>query len=103
MLWRIYKTEFHSAHHIKDHPTCGRPHGHTYKLTVRVAADEWLDFHDLKQKVDSVVTEFDHRDLGDMTCENLAKKILYQLRKVFPTMGIKIRLFETSEFGVESD
>ena len=103
MLWRVYKTEFHSAHYIKDHPTCGKTHGHSYKLTVKVATDKLLDFHDLKQKVDGVTAEFDHKDLGDMTCEDLAKKVLYQLRRVFPTMGVKIQLFETSEFGVESD
>ena len=103
MLWRIYRTEFHCAHFISGHPTCGSLHGHTYKLVVKVATKEWLDFHDLKQKADSVVIEFDHRDLGDMTCEDLAKQILYQLRTVFPTMGVKIQLFETSEFGVESD
>lgn len=103
MLWRIYETEFHAAHYIKGHPQCGKTHGHSYKLTVKVAYPEWLDFHDLKTKVEKVVANFDHRDLGDMTCENLAKTMIFQLRKKFPQAGVKISLFETSEFGVETD
>lgn len=64
---RIYRTEFHAAHVIVEHPKCGRLHGHTYGVEVSVDFSEsvWFDFADLKEIVDKVIdTICDHRPLG---------------------------------------
>ncbi|RLE67023.1 MAG: hypothetical protein DRJ38_00185 [Thermoprotei archaeon] len=99
---RIYKTYFHAAHRIEGHPKCGRTHGHTYHLEVVIDIDGWIDFHDVKMLTWEVVKWYDHEDLGNMTCEQLALCILRKLWTVFPKANeITVRLFETPEFGVE--
>lgn len=99
---RIYKTTFHAAHHIKDHPTCGKTHGHSYRLIVKIPGNEeiFVDFHTIKKTVDRVVETYDHTDLGHMTCEKLAREILEQLNFHLGG-GIEIELYETDHFGVE--
>jgi len=99
---RLYRREFAAAHIIAGHPRCGRMHGHNYVLTANVygQSDEWLDFEDIKRKVDQFIDEkYDHHDLGDMTCERLARKLQDQLSKFFRTT-VKIELWETGKFGV---
>jgi len=102
-MLRMYKAYFHAAHHIKNHPKCGKTHGHTYYVEVSVEIDGWIDFHDIKVRTDLVLQRYDHRDLGHMTCEHLAERILNDLRNdAFPrAKWIRVRLFETPEFGVE--
>ena len=100
-LWRIYKTGFEAAHHIKGHPKCGRTHGHSYKLNVFVRgfAEEWVDFKDIKKTVDSFInTIYDHRDLGNMTAEAIALDIVRYFQK-FKWEGY-IELYETAKFGI---
>ena len=101
---RIYKREFASAHIIAEHPKCGRLHGHNYTLLVRVygRSGEWLDFEEIKREVDGLVDgEYDHQDLGDMTCERLARQIQERLINRFRN-HVKIELWETGKFGVET-
>ena len=101
---RLYKREFAAAHIIAGHPKCGRQHGHNYTLVAKVYgnSDEWLDFEDIKRKVDGVVDErYDHRDMGNMTCETLARQLQEQLSKFFKA-PVKIELWETGKFGVET-
>jgi len=101
---RLYKREFASAHIIEGHPKCGRQHGHNYTLIAKVygRSDEWLDFEEIKRKVDGFVDErYDHRDIGNMTCELLARQLQEQLSNLFQTR-VKIELWETGKFGVET-
>jgi len=100
---RIVKVEFHAAHHITGHPKCGKTHGHTYNLEVVVDCDGWVDFHDIRYRVALVLQGYDHTDMGDMTCEKLASQLYKRLKEdAFPlAKEIKLRLFETREFGVE--
>jgi 6-pyruvoyltetrahydropterin/6-carboxytetrahydropterin synthase len=65
-------THFAGAHHLREYPgNCEKPHGHNWKVQVTVRAfklDELgmgIDFKVLKQKVNSVVDELDHRDLNE--------------------------------------
>ena len=79
-------------------------HGHNYMLLVKVygRSSEWLDFEEIKRKVDQLVDEkYDHRDLGNMTCEILARHIQEQLSNSFSSR-VKIELWETGKFGVET-
>jgi len=99
---RLYKREFAAAHIIAGHPRCGRMHGHNYVLLAKVygQSNEWLDFEDIKRKVDQFIDErYDHHDLGNMTCERLAKELQDHLSNFFKTR-VKIELWETGKFGV---
>jgi 6-pyruvoyltetrahydropterin/6-carboxytetrahydropterin synthase len=101
---RLYKREFAAAHVIQGHPKCGRMHGHNYQLLAKVygSSEEWLDFEDIKRKVDQFVDEqYDHKDMGNMTCERLARQLQEQLRNFFKA-PVKIELWETGKFGVET-
>jgi 6-pyruvoyltetrahydropterin/6-carboxytetrahydropterin synthase len=101
---RLYKREFAAAHIIAGHPKCGRMHGHNYQLLVKVYghSSEWLDFEDIKRKVDQVIDEkYDHRDIGNMTCEKLAGQLQEQL-SISLKSRVKIELWETGKFGVET-
>jgi len=101
---RLYRREFASAHIIAGHPRCGRLHGHNYQLLAKVygKSEEWLDFEDIKKKVDQFIDEkYDHHDIGNMSCERLARQLQEQLRIFFKTT-VKIELWETGKFGVET-
>jgi 6-pyruvoyltetrahydropterin/6-carboxytetrahydropterin synthase len=101
---RLYKREFAAAHIIAGHPKCGRTHGHNYMLLAKVYGDssKWLDFEEIKWIVDQLIDDrYDHRDIGDMTCEKLARQIQEQLSNSFKTR-VKIELWETGKFGVET-
>ncbi len=77
-------------------------HGHNYVLIANVygQSHEWLDFEDIKRKVDQFIDEkYDHQDLGNMTCERLAKELQDRLSNFFKTT-VKIELWETGKFGV---
>jgi 6-pyruvoyltetrahydropterin/6-carboxytetrahydropterin synthase len=101
---RLYRREFASAHIIDGHPRCGRLHGHNYQLLAKVygKSDEWLDFEDIKKRVDQFIDEnYDHHDIGNMSCERLARQLQEQLTNFFKTT-VKIELWETGKFGVET-
>jgi 6-pyruvoyltetrahydropterin/6-carboxytetrahydropterin synthase len=101
---RMYKREFAAAHIIAGHPKCGRMHGHNYQLLVRVYGEssEWLDFEEIKQGVDEIIDEkYDHRDIGNMTCEQLAKQIRTHLTSHFKSR-VEVELWETGKFGVQT-
>ena len=100
---RIYRREFSAAHFIEGHPHCGRNHGHNYVLIARIygKSDEWLDFEEIKPQVDRIVDEkYDHQDLGDKSCEELASELQEQLSNLFKNT-VKIELWETGKFGVQ--
>ena len=101
---RLYKREFAAAHIIAGHPRCGRMHGHNYQLLAKVygQSSEWLDFEDIKKQVDKFIDEkYDHHDIGNMTCERLARELQEQLI-IFFKSHVKIELWETGKFGVET-
>jgi 6-pyruvoyltetrahydropterin/6-carboxytetrahydropterin synthase len=98
----MYKREFAAAHIIMGHPKCGRMHGHNYTLLTRVygRSGEWLDFEEIKKTVDAFVDEkYDHQDIGNMTCERLARQIREELSNRFKTR-VEVELWETGKFGV---
>jgi len=101
---RMYKREFAAAHIISGHPKCGRMHGHNYLLIARVygKSSEWLDFEEIKKAVDGLIDEkYDHRDIGNMTCERLAREIQDHLTKSFKSR-VEVELWETGKFGVQT-
>lgn len=89
-------THFCGAHHLRNYPgDCEKPHGHNWKVEVRVRAtklDELgmgLDFKQLKQRVKKIIEELDHRDLNEHpafmaqnpSSENIAMYIFSSLKK----------------------
>lgn len=69
----IKEFEFDAAHHLtKYHGKCERPHGHTYKLVVKLEGtpdedDMVYDFVKLKRLVkDEILSHLDHHDLNDL-------------------------------------
>ena len=101
---RMYRREFAAAHIIAGHPKCGRMHGHNYQLITKVygKSSEWLDFEDVKKTVDGLIdTKYDHRDIGNMTCERLAKQIQDHLTESFKSR-VEVELWETGKFGVQT-
>ncbi len=61
------KLRFSACHFIPDHPKCGRLHGHTYAVSVRVigeqSGDFIMDFEALKEYVSEICNPLDHRVL----------------------------------------
>ncbi|MDP4511755.1 6-pyruvoyl trahydropterin synthase family protein [Nonomuraea turcica] len=62
----------HRLHRLPDGHKCARPHGHSYQVTVELAADELTgpgfvtDFGDLSPFGTYLDEHFDHRDLNDV-------------------------------------
>lgn len=66
------KTHFSGGHHLRDYPgNCENPHGHNWNVKVTVRAIKLdplgmgIDFKVLKQHVNRVVDDLDHRDLNE--------------------------------------
>ena len=87
MTYRISKTfQFSAAHHLPALPEghkCRRVHGHNYRVTLTLAADELdgagmvRDYGDLDQVRNWIAGQLDHRDLNAIddqpTAERLAR------------------------------
>ncbi len=99
-------SHFDSAHRLLGYQgACERPHGHTWRVQVSVAAEEVdeiglaLDFHELESIIDAVLSRLDHTMLNDLpefqnqnpTAENLARLIYHRVREKLPE---KCRLLE---------
>ncbi|WP_019632245.1 6-pyruvoyl trahydropterin synthase family protein [Actinomadura atramentaria] len=89
-MFRIAKTfAFEAAHRLGGLPPghkCGRPHGHSYAVEVRLAGHGLakpgfvVDFAALDAFRDHLRTAFDHRDLNEVldvepTSEHLARHL----------------------------
>jgi 6-pyruvoyltetrahydropterin/6-carboxytetrahydropterin synthase len=61
------KLRFSACHLIPDHPKCGRLHGHTYAVSVRIEGNQAgqfiIDFEDIKRIVMEICDRLDHRIL----------------------------------------
>jgi len=61
------KLRFSACHFIPNHPKCGRLHGHTYAISVKIVGaqvdDFVIDFEDLKKYVGEICETLDHKTL----------------------------------------
>jgi 6-pyruvoyltetrahydropterin/6-carboxytetrahydropterin synthase len=79
------------AHFLPDHPKCGTPHGHTYRVELVVEGDlrdgMVMDFADLKQALHRVLARYDHRSWNDFlaypSVENICELLHRDLREHF--------------------
>jgi 6-pyruvoyltetrahydropterin/6-carboxytetrahydropterin synthase len=58
---------FSACHFIPNHPKCGRLHGHTYAMSVKIVGaqmnDFVMDFEDLKERAREICEVLDHKTL----------------------------------------
>jgi len=66
------KTHFSAGHHLRNYPgNCEHPHGHNWSVKVTVRANKLdelgmgLDFRTLKNSVNKVMDDLDHRNLNE--------------------------------------
>ena len=80
---------FDAAHFLPGHPTCGKIHGHTWRVDVELQGPLGLegmvfDFARLKEVMDQILKDYDHSNLNDSlarpTCEIIAMLIGTSLR-----------------------
>jgi len=95
---------FEAAHYIPGHPKCGEIHGHSYKLEVVIEGQisskgMLIDFHDVKEKVNKVLKNYDHHLLNDMfdtpTVERIAISLYNEIKQYISNLQ-KIKLWETT-------
>ncbi len=106
------KTHFSGGHHLREYPgNCERPHGHNWKVKVTVRAQQLdqlgmgIDFKVLKQQVNAVVDELDHRDLNEHSgfqdrnpsSEHIAQFLFQQLKETLTTERYQLYSVEVRE------
>lgn len=110
----IKEFEFDAAHHLtKYHGKCERPHGHTYKLSVKLegtpdSEDMIFDFVKLKELVnEKVLIHLDHADLNDIlenpSAENIAIYVWEKLESEVRRENCRlyeIEVWETKTSGI---
>ncbi len=109
------KTHFSSGHYLRDYPgSCEHPHGHNWKVTVTVRAQELdpvgmgIDFKLLKSHVNEVMDHIDHKNLNELeefstinpSSENIARFIYEQLQE--PLNHERYRLFSVTVYETDS-
>ncbi|MDO8746674.1 MAG: 6-carboxytetrahydropterin synthase QueD [Thermodesulfovibrionales bacterium] len=96
MFELMVDTTFAAAHQLRGYKgKCEQLHGHNWKVQVHVVTEKLndidiaIDFHDLKELLDEVITPLDHSFLNDIfpfteknpSSENIAKWIYDSLNK----------------------
>lgn len=117
-----FRTE--TAHRLLNHSgRCKNVHGHSYNWQITLASPNLMlngmiiDFGDLKRKAGAVIDNYDHTlvlqdndpiysvlqysDLRIMTmpmpptAENFCFLVQRQLKEIFPSFSVKVRVWET--------
>ncbi len=97
--------KFCAAHYLPGHPTCGKVHGHNYRVLVTEAGENLneegmvVDFHDMKEVIDPIIALLDHGTLNDHvlipTAEGIAKFISDEIHKRLTAGPTHVTVFET--------
>lgn len=110
----VKEFEFDAAHHLtKYHGKCEKPHGHTYKLVVKLEGepdfdDMIFDFVKLKEIVkENLLSKLDHSDLNDMFDNPSAERIaVYVWDTLLPLVKrdncclYEVEVWETKTSGI---
>ena len=107
MTFQISKTFEFSAHHRleslpSDHP-CRRDHGHNYKVTVTLAAEELdehgmvTDYANLEPVGRHIRKALDHRSLNDVLADPTAERVaqflyVFAEHNLLPLLGLNVGL-----------
>ena len=96
MFELMIETYFSAAHQLRGYKgDCEMLHGHNWKVQIHVLAERLneidiaIDFHELKELTEEVVSQLDHRFLNEIfpfteknpSSENIAKWIYDSLKK----------------------
>lgn len=105
-FWRTFsgeKYQLHSAHKIPLVPRCSRTHGHTWKLKVKVGYDspEFVDFKEISDDILQILNLYDHENLGETTCEELAFKLAKEISENLNGLPVILQINETPSYGIE--
>jgi 6-pyruvoyltetrahydropterin/6-carboxytetrahydropterin synthase len=112
-VFEVYvKTNFSAAHRLCGYAgDCARVHGHNWEVEVYVRRRELdgvgiaIDFRDIENAVQSVLSRMDHRDLNDLpafsdanpTSENIARFLYRELSDVLNSSGARVSRVKVSE------
>jgi 6-pyruvoyltetrahydropterin/6-carboxytetrahydropterin synthase len=110
MVVRLSKTfSFEAAHALPTFPAghkCRRLHGHSFRFDVILegevdpAKGYLIDFGDIKEVVQPIVSQLDHYYLNEIeglsnpTSENLARWLWVKIRPILPSLT-EIMVYET--------
>jgi len=105
---------FSAAHLIPGHLTCGVVHGHTFKVETVISGKldpetgMVMDFHQLRQILDSIRGQLDHKFLNEVievpTAENICLYIRKKLFRGLEKTGVsllRVRVYESSDSYAE--
>ena len=99
---------FDSAHYLPDYKgNCGRLHGHTYKLEVKIQGviqsdGMVMDFKELNKRVEEVIAELDHRCINEIIPKPTAENMIMWFQAKFHSLNIySLKLWETPTSFVE--
>ncbi len=95
------REHFDAAHYLPGHESCGRMHGHTYRVEVVIEGELegniLMDFAELRGVVREVLAEYDHAVLNELmeypSAENLCTQIFRKLRSRLEH-PLRVRLWE---------
>ncbi|MEJ5185904.1 MAG: 6-carboxytetrahydropterin synthase QueD [Candidatus Geothermincolales bacterium] len=105
------RSRFSAAHYLRDYRgPCSRVHGHGFEVEVAVGGSDLgpdqllVDFHDLKEVLNRVLEEMDHRFLNEMppfdrlspTSENIARLVYEKVEGELKGLGRPARLLWVS-------
>ncbi len=109
MFESMVEKHFASAHHLLNYKgKCERPHGHNYVIQIFAETDVLdkanvsFDFSLLKERLDEVVKDLDHRDLNEFedfkgespSAEYIARYAYQRIKPEIPALT-KVRVYET--------
>jgi len=104
---------FSAAHNLRGYQgKCEALHGHNWKIETTVTSEILdalgmvIDFKDLKQSIDQVLDQFDHKYLNELfpfdtinpSCENIARVICEQMIAALNDGNVRVtrvRLWES--------
>ncbi len=108
----MVKSQFSAAHRLRNlHGKCEQLHGHNWKVEVSVESKRLnreglvMDFEVLKQKLNNILKEFDHKFLNELpyfmkkepSSENIAKYIFIKLKKDLKKYRVVLKKVSTWE------
>ena len=105
------KSEFSAAHYIEGHSKCGELHGHNFVVWLTVSVKNTgkqieVDFDDLKRILHETCRDYDHKNIGNKSSEELVREISKKLNDTLNFKEIekfKISVSESENFGVEGE
>ena len=92
--------KFSACHFIPGHDRCGRLHGHTYAVHVRLEGEKnrsgyIADFYDVKKLIKDIIEELDHRVLIPKRHPDV--KLVCDSKSVRMEVGAKKYLFPAED------